>query len=102
MPGPDWILVATDSQGDVKLPWQSRDAFLDEIRLLEGTQGIVDAFDAADETTPARLTNEQKGEVFRLIDHMTTMLGNGYRDVQEGIWNMRNAFEADLARAGDN
>jgi len=98
---PDGILVATTSKGNIFLPWPSADDLLSELATLGASQGTRDAFDEADVTKPALLSNEHKAEVVRWIDHWTTVLEKGFLDLNEGIWELRKAFEQDLLDANN-
>ncbi len=89
------VEIAT-SRGQVVLAWPSRDLLLDELAHLASSQGIRDAFDAVGASSPVKLTNDQKGELVRVIDHWADQLVNRKDDLPEGVWKLRNELRDDL------
>ena len=83
----------------IVIPWSSREALLRRFRNLSSMSDIVDAFEAAGTTQPVRLTDSQKALLLNLISFWADQI-DGFDDLPEGIYDLRNALHDDLHHVG--
>src|ERR1700730_6280284 len=85
------------SRGDVVIPWESRQALLNEIRHLESAQPMVAAFEAVGISRPVKLSPALKTELLRLIELWGAEVPGGLtKGLPESIFELRNDLHDDL------
>lgn len=80
----------TLSRGPVELPWDSRDALLDQFLHLDSMKPILDAFEAVGASTPVKLTQEQKSDLLGVIEFWMNQVGQP--QLPAGVFELRNAL----------
>jgi hypothetical protein len=88
-------VVVTTPRGSIVLPWESRDALLDEIRHLDSARGVIDAFEKVGASRPVEL---ERADVVLLVQAIDVMMSNagGPERLPAGIFELRNALLDDL------
>ena len=89
----DWVTVST-SQGNVAIPWASRDTLLREIRRIDSAKSIRDGFDGVGASTTVELSRGDKAILVELLNFWSTEVS--VAKLPEGIWDLRNALVEDL------
>ena len=91
------------SHGMIDLPWESRQALLDEYSHLVSMSPIRKAFEAAGTSRPVELTPEQEHALLDIIDRWSARLPLGLEGLPEGIYGLRCvlADEADATNSRD-
>ena len=85
------------SRGVVEIPWESRNALIEEIRHLDSAKPIVDAFEAAGVSRPILFTREQKADLIEFIEFWGSQVQGGLTDgLPQGMFELRNALHDDL------
>jgi hypothetical protein len=85
------------SRGEVKIPWASRAALLEEIRHGEAAVTIVAAFEGVGTSRPVVLAADEGWVLLELIEFWGTQVSGGVTDgLPEGIFELRNALHDDL------
>jgi hypothetical protein len=90
-------------RGIVSIPWSSRDALLEQLGKRDSMTEVRDvreAFLAVGTTGPVRLTDPQKLGLRNVITFWANRTGGSYDDLPEGIYDLRNALQADLPHVG--
>ena len=82
-------------RGDVVIPWDSRDQLIDRMKHLEDAKSAIRAFKGAGASSPVKLDPEGKAVILDVINHWANELKDGYRDLPEGIWDLRNALSGE-------
>lgn len=85
------------SRGEVLLPWESRQALLEQMRHLESARPTITAFEDVGASMPVRLGREQKGLLITVIEHWGSQVRGGLTDgLPAGLFELRNALIDDL------
>jgi hypothetical protein len=87
--------------GMIDLPWESRQALLDEYSHLVSMNPVRKAFEAAGTSRPVELTLEQEQALLDIIDRWSARLPLGSQGLPEGIYGLRwmLAEEADARKS---
>lgn len=94
----DRVAIAT-SRGTVEIPWSSRDALLEEVRLEDSAQTIRFAFVAVGASRPVELKLEDAAVLVRAIGRWMRRVG-GPSELPAGVYELRRALTDDLHDAG--
>ena len=85
------------SREEIRLPWDSRQALLDQMRHLDSARSTIAAFEAVGVSRPVTLTQEEKGLLIGVIRHWESQVSGGLTDgLPEVIFELRNALHDDL------
>jgi hypothetical protein len=96
----DHVIVAVDRGGEanaVRLPWKSREYLLRKLRVTDGAEGIVEAFEEVGATGPIELTTAQKAVLYRVLDDRS--FTTGFHELPVGFFELRNALADEAADA---
>jgi hypothetical protein len=94
---PDHVMIAMNRGRSFKLPWASRDALLERLRKIDGTEGIVQAFEAVGATGPVQLTDADRAVLFNTLEAWS--LTRGFDQMPDRLRELRHRLSDDLADA---
>jgi hypothetical protein len=92
----DWVTVAV-ARGHVTIPWESRDALLEQLRKVPSAGGVVTAFEAVGASRPVTLTDEQEAELHDSVRHWGDEVG--VDNLPPGIATLRHRLIDEAATA---
>jgi hypothetical protein len=95
----DRVAIST-SRGTIEIPWSSRDALLEQIKLEDAGQTIRFAFIAVGASRPVELKLEDAALLVQAIGRWMRRAG-GPSELPPGIYELRRALTDDLHDAGD-
>lgn len=78
------------------IPWASREALLEKIRHVDTAESIRDAFQGVGASTAVKLSRDDEANLVELLNSWSTEVS--VAKLPEGIWDLRDALVADLAR----
>jgi hypothetical protein len=98
--GIDYVRIPL-SREMIALPWESRQALLEQLAHLDSMRDVRKAFDDVGATWPVRLSQQQKGDLIQVIEHWGSQQPGGLTEgLPSGIFALRNALHDDLHDAG--
>jgi hypothetical protein len=91
---PSRVRIAT-AGGAIEISWGARSTLLDRLRGIDRATSIRAAFLAVGASKPVELDERQRRLLVEVIDDWATRAPR----LPAGIWDLRNAFLADLIGA---
>jgi hypothetical protein len=92
----DLVQVQLSRGKIVPLPWQSREALLEQLSSHESLLWLVDDFKGAGTSRPVVLTPEQEVPLMELIDLWVHGNGDSWNELPDGVHELRNELTEDL------